>query len=262
VGPLDIHDNSFDVSASNPWGIDMTNVNGGARMRIRDNFVRVTGNTVSETRAISLNSVVGVIERNELNAVRGGTSYGFISIGANLIELYQNVISVGPGYLGGNLGIAMSGSGNTYAIGNTVDVRPDVMQGSGAIGLRCNGGQGNVFTSNIIGVPSVFAVAVIENAGTNACVTTTTFTRNYLWHGPGGTAFNDVSAGVGISNANQYGGTVSPFVSSSSYELRDGGWIDQGAAGPQFDGGFATLDGKRRPRVVGSGADIGALEKQ
>lgn len=60
VGPLDIHDNSFDVSASNPWGIDMTNVNGGARMRIRDNFVRVTGNTVSETRAISLNSVVGV----------------------------------------------------------------------------------------------------------------------------------------------------------------------------------------------------------
>lgn len=262
VGPLEIHDNSFDVSGFNAYGIDLININGGARMRIRDNFVRVTGNTVNAATALALNSVTGLIERNELIAVRGGTTRGFFSQGSNVTELYQNIISVGPGYQGGNFGVSMAGTGNTYAIGNSIDVRPDVMQGSGAAGLQCGSGQGNTFISNIIGVSGVFPVVVVENNGTNVCLTTTTFTRNYLFHGSGGVTAFDVSQSVGMSNGNQYGGTIVPYASTSTFELRDGGWIDQGAAGPQYDGGFATLDARRRPRVVGAGADIGALEKQ
>jgi len=265
TGSVDVHDNHFDVRGQRAYGLWLEAVFSSAGLRVHDNFVRVTAPTSGVTQALHVNGVIGVIERNQFEAAQGSITNAVFSTGVNTLELYQNLFVAGPAFGIGQatLGIEMQGLGSWWVVGNSIDLRPDLAQPGPSIGLRCGNGIGKQLTSNIFGTRNTGQRWLIAGDGTNYCTQFASYSRNYFWLGAGGVdPGNDIVTSVTGTNGNIFGGNVSPY-QPGSFELANGSvCIDNGAAGPLADGGVASLDVFRRPRVVDGGADIGATERQ
>jgi len=265
VGPIDVHDNVFGATADVASGLVLHNVLAAAGLRVHDNVFRVTGLGDGHVRAVSISDATVVLERNQFEANRGGATHALFASGNSYLEAYQNTWVAGPAFGGGvtsaTVGFELLGGGEYFFVGNSIDLRPDVAQPGRAIALRCDSTQADVFTSNIFGSTSAPNRTLVDG---NACLVAGSFTRNHFWYAaPGGLGANDVTSAIAVDAGNQLAPGINPYAAFGSFDLAAGSaCIDTGAAGPQRDGGYATLDVNRRPRIVDGGADIGAVEQQ
>lgn len=279
LGGLDVHDNRLGVhGAALVRGFDLQQIAGPGGLRIHDNEVRVDAPSTATAQGVFLaDGVAGLFERNQVVVGASGISRG-LSAGAggapSQVEVLQNLFRVGAGVAPGTFGVGSIGwelrAGGQYAFtGNSLDVNPDALQPGPSRAMVC-GPLTGVFTSNVLGAGNKpGSTSVLHSDGVD-CYGTATFTKNYAWYTAPALDANDQTATFFTADAGAFDGSgnvlapnQSPYSAVGSFELGAGSLcIDRGVAGVRSDASPITLDALRRPRVVGTSADIGGAEKQ
>jgi hypothetical protein len=276
LGNVDLHDNALAATGSAySTGIVLNAVGTAAGVKIRDNDLRVSSSSTGHSFGVNFSNSSGLFERNTVRVAPSGNTRGLYAGGTGLqVEVYDSVFQVGAAVGGnpgnGSIGWDLQGSGQFAFTGNSVDVKPDVLQPGAAMAMSCSVALTGTFVSNIMGIGNHPSAMVLGTFGAD-CYDASTIRKNYWWNsGPGSLSASDqivtissADAGTFDVNGNIFNPKVSPYASTTSFELAANSvCLNRGEAGQRSDASPILLDYLRRPRTVDGGTDIGAAELQ
>jgi hypothetical protein len=223
------------------------------------------------TQGFEVFASIGRIERCSFITQPGYLNAGGTNTGASTLELYGNYIF---GAAGTTNSIGLENYGSTlYANGNTIDAGGS--QGTNTSrGLWCDNSATTVFSSNSLGGGRSPNHVMAYGGNGTGCFTSASsnFDNNYFWYSAtGGQSASDGVAQIAL-NANSSGNIIDtvgstgchdPLGAPPDYVIVSGTkCINAGLVGVRRDGTTITKDIKDLNRVLGTTADIGAMEKE
>ncbi len=286
-GPLLIRKNTFLAGPSpSGTGLRLSNVSGGAGLRVTDNVFKApaSGACGGAANGLWMSNSAGVIERTVFDVPSNGATYG-ANLDAAQLELYDSYFVAGKatGYYPCINGAAWSvgmlaGAGTQlWAIGNTLDGNGDFSQGPPSVGLICDNSAVALMTSNLIGGGQAPTHNMVQSNNGAGCLVPANFKKNYFWYarpGPrsdaaGGEAVSTVATaapGTADGNGNIIGDAASCLDATAAqptFKLASGSpCANRGATGARRDLSPITLDVEGKPRTAGAAPDIGCYEKE